>query len=187
MSCFAIYLISCFTLWFICWKAAMRSANETSNISRLSSLLSDEIFLGHKITWQPLTLNPGMGKEKGSGMALVDLIPLSLHSLNFQLCGLQKEQLPFDFSHTLILFASIWVKRICCQEIIFLNARIFMYSIYSEEDTWEKITTQLSHIGKIFLQSKAHCSATIHNMKNLPFYTDKILYSLIIIMSFPLH
>jgi len=48
-----------------------------------------------------------MGEEKGSGMALVDLIPLSLHSLNFQLCGLQKEQLPFDFSHTLILFASI--------------------------------------------------------------------------------
>lgn len=174
-------------MWFICWKVAMRSENETSNISHLSSLLSDGIFLGHKIMWQLVTLNPGIGKEKGSGIALVVQIPQLLRSLNFQWCDLQKEQLPFDSAHKLILFTSMWLKRICCQELIFLNARISVYSIYSEEDTWEKITTQLSHIGKIFLQSKAHFSATIHNMKNLPPYADKILYSLIVIMSFPLH
>lgn len=41
------------------------------HISWLSNLLSDGIFLGYTTMWEPVVLNPGMGKEKGSGMVLV--------------------------------------------------------------------------------------------------------------------
>lgn len=42
-----------------------------------------------------------------------------------------------------------------------------MYSIYIEGDTWEKIITQLSYIGKTFLRLKSHSAPTIHDTKNL--------------------
>lgn len=62
-----------------------------------------------------------------------------------------------------------------------------MYSICTEEGTWEKIITQLSYIGKIFLQSKPCSAPTIHDTKNLSPPTDKTICSLIIIISTPLN
>lgn len=50
---------------------------------------------------------------------------------------------------------------------------ICVYSICALEGTWEKIITQLSYIGKIFLLSKPPSASTIHVIKNLSPPTDK--------------
>lgn len=68
---------------FMCWKAPMRSANEPSDISFLSSL-SDRIFLGHKTKGQPVTPNPDMGNKKGRVQVAVAQTLQSPRRLDFQ-------------------------------------------------------------------------------------------------------